>query len=74
VVRCQRVCSRPHSAEYGEHLAIIDIRTLAAIDGRLPPRALGLTIEWAAAHQQDLLRLWTKARALEPLEQLEPLP
>ena len=65
----------PHfHAEYGEQTAIIDIRTLATIDGRLPPRALGLTVEWAAQHQQDLLRLWAKARSLEPLEKLEPLP
>jgi hypothetical protein len=64
----------PHfHAEYGEHLALIDIRTLAVIDGRLPARALGLTIEWAAARQGELMALWAKARASEPLEKLEPL-
>jgi len=64
----------PHfHAEYGQHIAILDIRTLAVIDGQLPARALGLTVEWASARQPDLLRLWSKARALEPMERLEPL-
>jgi len=39
----------PHfHAEYGEHQAVIDIRTLVVIGGYLPPRALGLVIEWAS--------------------------
>lgn len=64
----------PHfHAEYGENAAIIDIRTLAVIDGRLPARALGLTVEWAVARQGELLDLWNKARAFEPLRRLEPL-
>jgi hypothetical protein len=64
----------PHfHAEYGEHLAIIDIRTLAVIGGWLPARALGLTVEWAAARRDQLLGLWDHARALEPLERLTPL-
>jgi hypothetical protein len=44
------------------------------IDGALPARALGLTVEWAAARRDSLMTLWHKARALEPLERLEPLP
>jgi hypothetical protein len=32
--------------EYGEHRAVMDIRTLVVIRGRLPPRALGLVVEW----------------------------
>jgi len=64
----------PHfHAEYGEHSALIDIRTLAAIGGRLPSRAMGLTIEWASARQKELLELWTRARAFEPLHKLDPL-
>jgi len=65
----------PHfHAEYGDHLALIDIRTLAVIDGTLPARALGLTIEWAAARRDVLMVSWAKAPALEPLERLDPLP
>ncbi len=60
-------------AEYGEHAALVDIRTLAVIDGDLPARALGLTIEWATVRRAELLALWEKAQRLEPLEKLEPL-
>jgi hypothetical protein len=64
----------PHfHAEYGEHVAIIGIQTLAIIDGWLPSRALGLTVEWASARRDQLLTLWSRARALEPLERLAPL-
>jgi hypothetical protein len=64
----------PHfHAEYGEHSALIDIQTLAVIGGRLPSRAMGLTIEWASARQNELMDLWNRARALQPLRKLEPL-
>ena len=64
----------PHfHAEYGEHQAIIDIRNLMVIGGSLPPRALGLVIEWAAQHQEDLLELWERAAQHQPLYRLPPL-
>jgi hypothetical protein len=64
----------PHfHAEYGEHSALIDIQTLAVIGGRLPSRAMGLTIEWASAHQDKLMDLWGKAKSCEPLQKIEPL-
>jgi len=50
----------PHfHAEYGADLALIDIRSLCVFAGQLPPRALGLVIEWATLHRQEL-----SARAL----------
>jgi hypothetical protein len=37
----------PHShAEYSGYLALIDIRTLSSFSGHLPPRVMGLVIEW----------------------------
>lgn len=64
----------PHfHAEYGEHAALVAIQSLAVIDGWLPARALGLTVEWASARRTELMGLWTRARALEPLERLSPL-
>ena len=64
----------PHfHAEYGEHVAIVDIQSLGLIDGGLPSRALGLTVEWASARREQLMALWIRARALEPLERLAPL-
>jgi len=64
----------PHfHAEYGGDLALIDIRTLSVFSGRLPPRVLGLVIEWAALHQQELLADWERARSQHTLEKIAPL-
>ena len=42
----------PHfHARYGEYRVEIAIDTLSVLVGRLPPRVLGLVIEWAALHR-----------------------
>jgi hypothetical protein len=65
----------PHfHAEYGAQQALIAIESLAVIEGRLVPRALGLVTEWAALHQSELLDRWAMARSLEAIERIEPLP
>jgi Domain of unknown function (DUF4160) len=65
----------PHfHAFYGADEAVIDIRTLTVFGGSLPPRALGLVIEWASIHHEELLASWRRARALEPLTRIDPLP
>ncbi len=65
----------PHfHAEYGESQAVVNIETLAVIAGYLPPRAMGLMTEWASLHQQELRAAWDKAKNLEPVGQIEPLP
>lgn len=61
-------------AFYGAHEAIINIETLSVISGRLPPRALGLVMEWASLHQKELSLDWEKAKQLKPLEPVPPLP
>jgi len=64
----------PHfHAEYGEHEVLIDIRTLVVIGGHLPPRALGLVVEWASQHQTQLLVLWERAVQQQSLYRLPPL-
>ena len=64
----------PHfHAEYGDHLALLDIRTLGVFAGQLPPRALGLIIEWATLHRQELLADWERARAQQVLQKTAPL-
>ena len=65
----------PHfHAEYAEDRAVISIETLAIVGGRLPPRALGLVAEWAALHQEELRQAWRKAKSLEPVGKIDPLP
>jgi uncharacterized protein DUF4160 len=64
----------PHfHASYGEHEAIIDINKLELWNGYLPPRVLGLVIEWAAIHQSELMENWEKAIRQEALLAIKPL-
>lgn len=64
----------PHfHAEYGNEKVLIEIRTLSVFAGGLSPRAMGLVIEWATLHQQELLADWEKARAYEELKEIDPL-
>jgi phosphomannomutase len=65
----------PHfHARYGGEEVVIGISTLAAIAGHLPPRAMGLVIEWASMHQDELMREWEKARDFQSLGKIDPLP
>ena len=46
----------PHfHAKYNEFKAEILIKELTIRKGKLPPRVLGLVIEWASEHQNELL-------------------
>ena len=64
----------PHfHAEYGSDEVLIEIRTLAVFAGKIPPRALGLIMEWASLHQEELLELWNDAREMRVLHKIEPL-
>ncbi len=64
----------PHfHAEYGGSNALIDIRSLSAFAGRLPPRVTGFVIEWGTLHQQELLDNWRRAQAQDALRKIDPL-
>jgi hypothetical protein len=64
----------PHfHAEYGGDVALIDIRNLSVFSGRLPPRVIGLLIEWATLHQEELFVDWERARAQQELLKIAPL-
>jgi len=66
--------SPPHfHAKYGEYEAEISINDLRIIVGNLPPRVLGLVVEWAALHQEELLVNWQNIEKLESLNKIEPL-
>jgi len=43
------------------------------IAGDLPPRALGMVVEWASQHQDELKELWELASKNEALHRIEPL-
>ena len=52
---------------------IIRIKDLARIAGSLPPRALGMLLEWTALHQEELLDNWVRARHDQELQPVSPL-
>ena len=64
----------PHfHARYGEQRAIIGIDSLTVLGGRLSPRVLGLVMEWAALHQEELGEDWRLAERQAPLRSIAPL-
>jgi len=65
----------PHfHAVYGSDEAWISINTLATFYGSLPSRALGMVIEWASLHKEDLIRNWTLMGEKEKPKKIAPLP
>lgn len=64
----------PHfHARYGNQRALVSIESLTLIRGRLSPRVLGLVVEWASAHQAELMKNWRLARDEQPLNRIPPL-
>jgi phosphomannomutase len=64
----------PHfHARYGGDKIAIEIKTLQVLEGWIPPRALGLAMEWASQHQDELMRDWEQARSSQTPERIEPL-
>ena len=64
----------PHfHARYGGEKVVINIKDLSILEGSLPPRALGLTIEWASLHKEELLKDWKFVKQNITPEKIEPL-
>jgi len=64
----------PHfHVRYNQQKAIIDLKNLSILEGKLSPKVLGLVIEWAALHQTELLENWQLARENQPLNRVQPL-
>ena len=64
----------PHfHVRYNEHKASVSIKDLALMGGNLPPKVLGLVIEWASKYQNELLEDWELARMLKELKPIQPL-
>ena len=69
----QRSSTAALPCRYAEQKAIVAIESPAILEGMLSPRALGLVMEWAAAHRQELLDDWNLARQQQPLNRIAPL-
>jgi len=65
----------PHvHCEYSGQEALVDIRDGTPFSGQLRHRALAMVAEWVSLHRAELLDLWRRAQALEPLHAIDPLP
>lgn len=60
-------------ARYGRHAATIAIERLDVLSGSLPPRALGLVLEWGALHRAELFEDWQLLRSALPARPIPPL-
>jgi hypothetical protein len=60
-------------ARYGKEKVAIGIESLEVLEGRLPPRALGLVVEWASEHQAALLANWNAMENGQPPHDIDPL-
>jgi len=64
----------PHfHAKYGDFEAQIGIEDFALLTGKLPSKTLGLVVEWASQHQDELRKNWELAGKNQPLPKIEPL-
>lgn len=64
----------PHfHVRYGQQRALVSIQSLSVIQGELRSRSLGLVVEWASLHQNELMANWERARQNQPLQDISPL-
>jgi hypothetical protein len=58
---------------YNEYDAEIEIKNLAILEGELPPRVLGLALEWAGLHKEELLDDWNLIQTTGKFNKIQPL-
>lgn len=64
----------PHfHVRYDDDRAVIGIDPLELREGHLPPRVLGLVMEWAEIHQAELLGNWTGLARDGTFKRIPPL-
>ena len=64
----------PHfHAKYSGQTGVFSLPDLRLIEGQLPPRVIGLVLEWAFEHRDELLADWELAQTKKPLRDISPL-
>ena len=64
----------PHfHVKYNDFRAIINIKDLLLVEGELPPRILGLVMEWAGLHKNELLDNWNMVQETGKWYKIDPL-
>jgi len=61
-------------AFYGDHELVVGINPLRILQGGAPARARYMVLEWATAHQSELLEAWRRCSAAQPPAPIAPLP
>ncbi len=61
-------------AFYGNHELVVGIDPLRIIQGNAPIRAREMILEWAASHQQELVKAWSQLSTAHPPVTIQPLP
>jgi hypothetical protein len=61
-------------AIYNDSELVVRVWPLGVVQGDAPGRVRDLVLEWAAAHQQELLAAWNRCRAGQPPLRIAPLP
>lgn len=63
----------PHfHAIYGDSEAVFKIDTLEILQGSLPPRVIGLVIEWAELNKNALMQNWQLVKK-DKFKKIKPL-
>jgi len=66
--------SPPHfHVTYNDYKALISINELKVLEGHLPSRILGLVIEWADLHKNELMQNWDIMKTTKKFLKIEPL-
>lgn len=64
----------PHvHARYDGREAMVGIDPAVVLRGKLPPRVIGMLVEWATQRRAELLEDWLLARSRSPLRPIAPL-
>jgi len=62
-----------HATSEGS-VVVIDIMTLAVLQGSLSPAKLALVLQWAKQNQQELLEAWELCTQQKSPNSITPLP
>lgn len=57
-------------ALHGDHEAVIGLRPVALLKGRLPTARLRDVLAWAGRHESELLANWQRCQSLSPVHQI----
>jgi hypothetical protein len=64
----------PHfHVRYDEYRALISIDNFSILEGNLPPRVLGLAMEWVGLHKEELMENWNLLKNTGKYNKIDPL-